>query len=130
MAVLHSLIAVETVLRSKISDAGRKSLHQLIERGAASGLLTARQAEFLHDGRKIRSGMAHGQSTHMVMSPAMAAGMVCTSFTIVTELCSVPAVPDTEAGPLPPKLDRYDATAELLPARIPTVDMGVRAEGA
>jgi hypothetical protein len=85
--VLHSLIAVESVLRDRIPDAGKKPLQKVIEQGAASGLLTARQAEFLDDGRKIRNRMAHGQSTHMVMPPAMAAGMVRTSFTIVTELC-------------------------------------------
>jgi hypothetical protein len=35
--------------------------------------------------------MAHGQTTHAVMPPAMAVPMVTTSFTIVSELCA--AVP-------------------------------------
>ncbi|MFE7129454.1 hypothetical protein ACFVIM_01180 [Streptomyces sp. NPDC057638] len=91
MAVLHSLIAVETVLRHRIPDAGTKPLHQLIRQGAADGILTARQAEYLDDGRKIRNGMAHGRTTHAAMPPAMAAPMVTTSFTIVSELCAATA---------------------------------------
>jgi hypothetical protein len=35
--------------------------------------------------------MAHGKTTHAVMPPAMAAETVTTSFTIVSELCAVPA---------------------------------------
>ncbi|MEV6731343.1 hypothetical protein [Streptomyces sp. NPDC051364] len=61
-AVLHSLIAVETVLRAQTADAGKKPLHQLIEQGAASGLLTARQAEFLHDGRKLPTAWLTGRA--------------------------------------------------------------------
>ncbi|OKK16144.1 hypothetical protein AMK16_25920 [Streptomyces sp. CB00455] len=41
-------------------------LHQPIEPGAALQLLTVRQAGFHHDGRRLRNGMAHGQSTHTV----------------------------------------------------------------
>jgi hypothetical protein len=88
VAVMHSLIAVEIVLRDRIPDAGKKPLHQLIKRGAADGILTARQAEYLDCGRQIRNGMAHGQTTHAVMPPAMAVPMVTTSFTIVSELCA------------------------------------------
>jgi hypothetical protein len=84
----YSLIAVEIVLRDRIPDAGKKPLHQLIKQGAADGILTARQAEYLDCGRQIRNGMAHGQTTHAVMPPAMATPMVTTSFTIVSELCA------------------------------------------
>ncbi|MFJ3880846.1 hypothetical protein ACIPW5_25780 [Streptomyces sp. NPDC090077] len=38
----------------------------------------------------LSNGMGDGQTTHAVMLPAMAAGMVTTSFTIVSELCTVP----------------------------------------
>ncbi len=44
VAVMHSLIAVEIVLRDRISGAGKKPLHQLIKQGAETGALTARQA--------------------------------------------------------------------------------------
>ncbi|MFF6786984.1 hypothetical protein [Streptomyces sp. NPDC012510] len=88
VAVLHSLIAVEIVLRDRIPDAGTKPLFQLIKQGAADGVLTARQEEYLDYGRQIRNGMAHGQTTHAVMPPAMAVPMVTTSFTIVSELCA------------------------------------------
>lgn len=87
VAVMHSLIAVEIVLRDRVPDAGKKPLHQLIRQGAADGILTARQAEYLDYGRQIRNGMAHGQTTHTMMPPAMAVPMVTTSFTIVSELC-------------------------------------------
>lgn len=62
-----------------------------ITRGAETGILTARQAGYLDDGRKIHNGMAHGQTTHMAMAPAMAVPMVTASFTIVSELCAAPA---------------------------------------
>ncbi|WP_052845211.1 hypothetical protein [Streptomyces sp. NRRL S-31] len=90
VAVMHSLIAVEIVLRDRVPDAGTKPLRRLIAQGAATGVLTARQAEYLDYGRKIRNGMAHGQTTHAVMPPAMAVPMVATSFAIVTELCAPP----------------------------------------
>ncbi|MFJ7905151.1 hypothetical protein ACIQ6V_32495 [Streptomyces sp. NPDC096198] len=91
VAVMHPLIAVEIVLRDRIPDAGTKPLFQLIKQGAADGILTARQAEYLDYGRQIRNGMAHGQTTHTVMPPAMAVPMVTTSFTIVSELCAARA---------------------------------------
>ncbi|MFI8365203.1 hypothetical protein ACIGD1_34250 [Streptomyces sp. NPDC085612] len=70
--------------------AGKKPLQKLIQQGADSGVLTARQAQYLDYGRKIRNGMAHGQTTHAAMPPAMAVPMVTTSFTIVSELCAAP----------------------------------------
>ncbi|MGZ2361742.1 hypothetical protein LRE75_34570 [Streptomyces sp. 372A] len=91
VAVMHSLIAVEIVLRDRIPDAGKKPLHQLIKQGASDGILTTRQAEYLDYGRQIRNGMAHGRTTHAVMPPAMSVPMVTTSFTLVSELCAVPA---------------------------------------
>jgi hypothetical protein len=75
---MHSLIAVEIVLRDRIPDAGKKPLHGLIKQGATDGILTARQAEYLDYGR------------HAVMPPAMAVPMVTTSFAIVSELCAAP----------------------------------------
>ncbi|WP_327328769.1 hypothetical protein OG735_41650 (plasmid) [Streptomyces sp. NBC_01210] len=89
VAVMHSLIAVEIVLRDRIPGAGKKPLQKLIEQGADVGILTARQAEYLDYGRQIRNGMAHGKTTHAVMPPAMAVPMVRTSFTIVTELSAL-----------------------------------------
>ncbi|MEU1371973.1 hypothetical protein ABZ454_38680 [Streptomyces sp. NPDC005803] len=93
VAVMHSLIAVEIVLRDRTPDAGKKPLLDLIKQGAAAdGILTARQAEYLDFfDRQIRNGMAHGQTTHAVMPPAMAVPMVTTSFAIVSELCAAPA---------------------------------------
>ncbi|WP_024759779.1 hypothetical protein [Streptomyces exfoliatus] len=91
VAVMHSLIAVEIVLRDRIPDAATKPLFQLIKQGADADILTERQAECLDCGRRIRNGMAHGKTTHAVMPPAMAAGMVTTSFAIVSELCAAPA---------------------------------------
>ncbi|GAA5706963.1 hypothetical protein AQJ43_31650 [Streptomyces avermitilis] len=88
VAVMHFLIAVEIVLRDRIPDAGKKPLRKLIEQGAGAGVLTARQAEYLDYGRKIRNGMAHGQTTHTAMPPAVAVLMVTTSFAIVTEPCA------------------------------------------
>ncbi|MGW5069743.1 hypothetical protein ACWEQJ_27190 [Streptomyces cyaneofuscatus] len=90
VAVMHSLIAVEIVLRDRIPDAGKKPLHQLIKQGADSGILTARQAEYLDDGRKIRNRLVHGHTAHAVMPPAMAVPMVTTSFAIVSQLCAAP----------------------------------------
>ncbi|MFB6784989.1 hypothetical protein ACFCX0_49230 [Streptomyces sp. NPDC056352] len=87
VAVMHSLIAVEIVLRDRIPGAGTKPLFQLIKQGADAGTLTVRQAECLDYGRQIRNGMAHGKTTHAVMPPGMAVPMVTTSFAIVTELC-------------------------------------------
>ncbi|MEV5906249.1 hypothetical protein AB0L81_41310, partial [Streptomyces sp. NPDC052127] len=69
---MHTLIAVEVVLRDRIPEAGKKPLHGLIKQGATDGMLTERQAEPLDCGRKIRNGQAHGQTTHAVMPPAMA----------------------------------------------------------
>ncbi|WP_322872090.1 hypothetical protein [Streptomyces goshikiensis] len=91
VAVMHSLIAVEIVLRDRIPGAGNKTLQKLIKQGADTGVLTARQAEYLDYGRQIRNGMAHGKTTHAAMPPAMAVPMVTTSFTIVSELCAAPA---------------------------------------
>ncbi|MFD9574899.1 hypothetical protein ACFWBI_34390 [Streptomyces sp. NPDC059982] len=87
---MHSLIAVEIVLRNRIPGAGKKALQKLIQQGAETGVLTARQAEHLDYGRQIRNGMAHGKTTHAAMPPAMAVPMVTTSFTIVSELCAAP----------------------------------------
>jgi hypothetical protein len=67
VAVMHSLIAVEIVLRDRIPGADKKPLQKLIEQGADAGILTARQAEYLDYGRQIRNGMAHGKTTHAVM---------------------------------------------------------------
>ncbi|MCX5613378.1 hypothetical protein OHB39_38610 [Streptomyces sp. NBC_00047] len=67
VAILHSLIAVEIVLRDRILGAGKKPLQQLIKQGADTGVLTARQAEYLDYGRQIRNGVAHGQTTHAAM---------------------------------------------------------------
>ncbi|WP_073969752.1 hypothetical protein [Streptomyces sp. CB02460] len=91
VAVMHSLIAVEIVLRDRIPDAGKKPLQQLIKQGADAGILTARQAEYLDDGRKIRNRLVHGHTAHAAMPPAMSVPMVTTSFTIVSELCAAPA---------------------------------------
>lgn len=91
VAVLHSLVAVEIVLRDRVPDAGSKPLHTLIRQGASSGILTARQAEYLDDGRQIRNRLAHGRTTHAAMPFAMAEPMVRTSFTIVTELYTPPS---------------------------------------
>ncbi|MFE1315725.1 hypothetical protein [Streptomyces sp. NPDC058755] len=74
-----------------IPDAGKKPLQQLIKQGAADGILTDLQAEYLDYGRQIRNGMAHGQTTHAVMPSAIAVPMVTTSFAIVSELCAAPA---------------------------------------
>lgn len=63
VAVMHTLIAVEVVLRDRIPEAGKKPLHGLIKQGAADGILTERQAEPLDCGRNIRNG----QTTHAVM---------------------------------------------------------------
>ncbi|MFV0131624.1 hypothetical protein ACLGI4_28685 [Streptomyces sp. HMX112] len=52
---MHSLIAVEIVLRDRITDAGTKPLFQLIKQGVEAGVLTARQAEYLDYGRKTRN---------------------------------------------------------------------------
>jgi hypothetical protein len=76
VAVMHSLIAVEIMLRDRIPDAGTKPLFQLVKRGADASVRRVRQAEYLDYGRQIRNGMAHGQTTHAVMPPAMAAGRV------------------------------------------------------
>ncbi|MCX5409788.1 hypothetical protein OHA37_38810 [Streptomyces sp. NBC_00335] len=47
VAVMHSLIAVEFVLRDRIPDAGKKPLPGLTKQGVGAGILTARQAEYL-----------------------------------------------------------------------------------
>ncbi|WP_240810987.1 hypothetical protein [Streptomyces tendae] len=88
VAVMHSLIAVEIVLRDRIPDAGTKPASSS-NRAPTTAALTARQAEYLDYGRKIRNGMAHGQTTHAAMPPAVAVAMVTTSFAIVSELCAV-----------------------------------------
>ncbi|KPC80628.1 hypothetical protein [Streptomyces sp. NRRL S-4] len=88
VAVMHSLIAVEIVLRDRIPDAGKKPLQRLIKQGADAGILTARQAEYLDDGRQIRNRLVHGHTVHAVMPRAMAVPMVTTSFAIVSELCA------------------------------------------
>ncbi|WP_329449269.1 DUF4145 domain-containing protein (plasmid) [Streptomyces sp. NBC_01426] len=86
----YEFSTVAVMLRDRIPGAGKKPLHQLIKQGADTGVLTVRQAEYLDYGRQIRNGMAHGQTTHAAMPPAMAVPMVTTSFTIVSELCAAP----------------------------------------
>lgn len=51
VALLHTLVAMEFVLRAKVPDSGTRPLDALIKRGKESGLLTGRQSEFLHEGR-------------------------------------------------------------------------------
>ncbi|MFI1726447.1 hypothetical protein [Streptomyces sp. NPDC020489] len=87
-AVLHSLIAVEAVLRATVPDAGKQSLQKLIRLGLGSGKLTAEQADVLDAGREIRNRMAHGEMTGTALPPAMAIPMVRTSFAIVAALCT------------------------------------------
>ncbi|WP_340555924.1 DUF7380 domain-containing protein [Streptomyces sp. GSL17-111] len=102
VALLHALIAVEIVLRAKIPDSGTKPLHALIKQGKESDLLTERQAEFLHDGRKIRNRIAHGQTAHSVMPPRWGARMLTTSFTLISEVWAAqptaPVTTDTDEG--------------------------------
>lgn len=50
VAVMHSLIAVEIVLRDRLPGAGNKTLQKLIKQGADTSVLTARQAEYLDYG--------------------------------------------------------------------------------
>ncbi|MFE9927274.1 hypothetical protein ACFYQA_38935 [Streptomyces sp. NPDC005774] len=102
VALLHALIAMEIVLRAKIPDSGTKPLHALIKQGKESGLLTERQTEFLHDGRKLRNRIAHGRRAHSVMPPHWGAGMLTTSFTLISEVWAAqptpPATTDTYEG--------------------------------
>ncbi|MEH0416124.1 hypothetical protein [Streptomyces sp. B21-083] len=102
VALLHALIAMEIVLRAKIPDSGTKPLHALIKQGKESGLLTERQTEFLHEGRKLRNRIAHGPRAHSVMPPRWGAGMLATSFTLISEVWAAqptpPATTDTDEG--------------------------------
>ncbi|MGW0564442.1 hypothetical protein ACWDZ4_28525 [Streptomyces sp. NPDC003016] len=102
VALLHALIAMEIVLRAKIPDSGTRPLNALIKQGKESGLLTERQTEFLHEGRKLRNRIAHGQRAHSVMPPRWGAGMLTTSFTLISEVWAAqptpPAKTDTDEG--------------------------------
>ncbi|MCX0247893.1 DUF7380 domain-containing protein [Streptomyces drozdowiczii] len=102
VALLHALIAMEIVLRAKIPDSGTKPLRALIKQGKESGLLTERQTEFLHEGRKLRNRIAHGQRAHSVMPPRWGAGMLTTSFTLIGEVWAAQPTPrattDTDEG--------------------------------
>ncbi|WP_329402857.1 hypothetical protein OG523_01270 [Streptomyces virginiae] len=88
---MHSLIAVEIVLRDRIPGAGKKPLQQLIKQGADTGILTARQRSTSTTVGRSATAWRTARTTHAAMPPAMAAGMVTTSFRIVSELCAAPA---------------------------------------
>ncbi|MFF2864817.1 hypothetical protein ACFVSX_33650 [Streptomyces rubiginosohelvolus] len=98
VALLHALIAMEIVLRAKIPDSGTKPLNTLIRQGNESGLLTERQTEFLHDGRKLRNRIAHGQRAHSVMPPHWGAGMLTTSFALISEVWAAQPTPPATTG--------------------------------
>jgi hypothetical protein len=66
------------------SRRGQEALVPAHQAGCWPGDLEERQAEYLGYGLKIRNGTAHGQTTHAAMPPAMATGMVATSFAIVS----------------------------------------------
>ncbi|WP_255306580.1 hypothetical protein [Streptomyces sp. Wb2n-11] len=51
VAVMHSLIAVEVMLRDRIPGSGSKPLQKFIRQGADAGILTARQAEYFGCGQ-------------------------------------------------------------------------------
>ncbi|MFF2375029.1 hypothetical protein ACFVUW_11665 [Streptomyces xiamenensis] len=103
VALLHALIAMEIVLRAKVPDSGTKPLNALIKQGEESGLLTERQTEFLHDGRKLRNRIAHGHRDHSVMPPHWGAGILTKSFTLISEVWA--------AQPMPPATtDTYEGT--------------------
>ncbi|MEU1284531.1 DUF4145 domain-containing protein [Kitasatospora sp. NPDC005856] len=90
VAVAYSLFALERALAERLG-AKKKTLQQLIEQAAATGVITADLADRLDAGRPLRNKFAHGDLTGSALTPAMAVGMVRTAFDTAELLFPAPA---------------------------------------
>jgi hypothetical protein len=84
-ATTRSLQAVEAALRVRLDVGPRLTFDRLIDQAKARGLVDDDAHEILHVGRRLRNIQIHA-TTIMVITPAMAAGMIGTSHKLVAEL--------------------------------------------
>ncbi|NIY68082.1 hypothetical protein [Streptomyces malaysiensis] len=91
-----SIIAIETALTEHY---GKGTLAGHLKKARADGLLTEEQYGLLDGfGRPIRNKYAHGDLTHVALTPPLAIGMVRTSITILAELHATPSPGPTATG--------------------------------
>ncbi|MFJ4799131.1 DUF4145 domain-containing protein [Kitasatospora purpeofusca] len=91
VAVTYSLFALERALAEHLGV--KKTLQQLIERAAATGVITADLADRLDSGRQLRNKLAHGELTGSALPPKWAVNMVRAAFDTAALLYPTPAGP-------------------------------------
>jgi hypothetical protein len=84
-AATRSLQAVEAALRVRLDAGPRPSFAQLIDKARNNGLIDDRAHDILNTGRILRNREIHATTT-AVLNPAMAAGIIATSHTLIADL--------------------------------------------
>ncbi|MFJ7912605.1 DUF4145 domain-containing protein [Kitasatospora sp. NPDC096204] len=91
------LFALERALAEHLG-AKKKTLQQLIEQAAATGVITADLADRLDSGRQLRNKLAHGELTGSALPPKWAVNMVRAAFDTAELLYPTPAAAASDAG--------------------------------
>ncbi|MET9470476.1 MULTISPECIES: hypothetical protein [unclassified Streptomyces] len=90
-----SIIAIEAALADRY---GKGNLAGYLKKAHADGHLTEEQYDLLDScGRPIRNKYAHGDLTHVALTPPLAIGMLRTAITLLAELHATPS-PEPPAG--------------------------------
>ncbi|MFB6705757.1 hypothetical protein ACFCW6_13695 [Streptomyces sp. NPDC056333] len=90
-----SIIAIEAALADRY---GKGNLAGYLKKAHADGHLTKEQYDLLDSfGRPIRNKYAHGDLTHVALTPPLAIGMLRTAITLLAELHATPS-PGPSAG--------------------------------
>ncbi|WP_459651413.1 DUF4145 domain-containing protein [Kitasatospora sp. Ki12] len=90
VAVTYSLFALERALAEHLG-VKKKTLQQLIDLAAATGVISADLADRLNAGRPLRNKLAHGEMTGSALTPVMAVNMVRAAFDTAKLLFPAPA---------------------------------------
>ncbi|MEU3791105.1 hypothetical protein [Streptomyces fructofermentans] len=93
VAVTHSLFALEHVLAERLAT--NEPLHDLIERAAEAGLITAGLAAELDLSRLLRDKLTQGTASSAALRPIQAAAMVRAVFDAVSLLLRPPSAAET-----------------------------------
>ncbi|MFG2874609.1 hypothetical protein ACGFYU_06300 [Streptomyces sp. NPDC048337] len=96
VAVTHSLFALEHVLAQRL--AANEPLHDLIERAADAGLITAELAAELDRSRLLRDQLTQGVASSAALRPIRAVVMVRAVFDAVSLLLRPPSAAEPEDG--------------------------------
>ncbi|MFF8831065.1 hypothetical protein [Streptomyces sp. NPDC015131] len=130
VAVTHSLFALEHVLAERLAT--NEPLHDLIERAAGAGLITAALAAELHQSQRLRERLVQGSSSSAALGPLRALAMVRAVFDAVSLLLHPPAeaqAPASDTGGARPESGLARLWEDHLRALFPDGFRGVDVDG-